>query len=227
LKTDLPDNRGKPVAILDSDFLKDRYDFELTRKDALTAALTLPAGVLSGLASVLVVMSRSFTYRDPVLTWMFAFALAAAGCAFVTCLVLMGRAYLAQTYVYLPLLRELAASQSQFLEYAKAMAGGEAEVMEEFEKDFQRRIIEAADSNTESNDRRSKFLHLARVSLFSLVGFTAVAGFPYVIDQVRFVMPTQQTPKPNTPQPASALQKPSFPENRVIKEGREQTIVKK
>ena len=41
-------------------------------------------------------------------------------------------------------------------------------------------------------------------------------------------MPTQQAPKPTQTQPASAPQKPSFPENRVIKEGRDpQTAVKK
>jgi len=32
-------------------------------------------------------------------------------------------------------------------------------------------------------------------------------------------MPTQQAPKPIQPQPATIPQKPSFPENRVIKEG--------
>ncbi len=31
---------------MDFEFLKDRYDFELTRKDELTSALTLPVGVL-------------------------------------------------------------------------------------------------------------------------------------------------------------------------------------
>jgi hypothetical protein len=217
----MPDNRRDPVEILDPDFLKDRYDFELTRKESLTSALALPVGILSGLGSVLAYMAQGFTYRDPVLTWLFAIMLAFAGAAFLSCLFLLGRAYLAQTYVYLPLLRELADSRSQFIEYAKVMAGGEAEVLEEFEKDFERRIIDAADRNTQSNDLRSKFLHWGRISLFVLLGLTFATGFPYVIDQVRFVMPTQQAPKPTRPQPASTPQKPSFPENRVIKEGRE------
>mgnify|MGYP000452537358 CR=1 FL=1 len=40
---------GTPLAeawAMDFEFLKDRYDFELTRKDELTSALTLPVGVL-------------------------------------------------------------------------------------------------------------------------------------------------------------------------------------
>lgn len=225
----MPDNRGDPVEILDREFLKDRYDSELTRKEALTGALALPVGVLSGFGSLLAYMARGFTYSDPLLTKIFAIALAFAGTAFLACLSLFGRAYLAQTYVYLPLLRELAEANNQFLEYAKVMGGGEAEVLEEFDRDFDRRIIDAADRNTLSNDHRSKFLHWGRISLFVLLGFTAIVGLPYVIDQVRFVMPTQQAPKPTAPQPqpASAPQKPSFPENRVIKEGRDQTYEKK
>ena len=31
----------------DFDFLKDRYDYELKRKDQITAALTLPVGILT------------------------------------------------------------------------------------------------------------------------------------------------------------------------------------
>jgi hypothetical protein len=46
-------------------FLKDRYDFELGRKEKLTGALTLPVGVLSGLGGLIAAMARSFTYVDP------------------------------------------------------------------------------------------------------------------------------------------------------------------
>ena len=151
----MPENPGDPVNILDFDFLKNRYDFELDRKDKLTAALTLPVDVLSGLGSLLAVIARSFTYRDPVLTRLLLLAFAASLLAFTACLLLLGGVYLAQ----------------------------------------------------------------ARIGLFCLLAFAAFSGFPYVIDQVRFAMPTQQAPKPTQTQPAAAPQKPSFPENRVIKEG--------
>ena len=38
----MPDNRGAPM--FDFKFLKDRYDFELTRKEQITNALTMPIG---------------------------------------------------------------------------------------------------------------------------------------------------------------------------------------
>ena len=47
----------------DFDFLKDRYDYELKRKDQITAALTLPVGVLIALGTVMAAMARSFSYR--------------------------------------------------------------------------------------------------------------------------------------------------------------------
>lgn len=70
---------------------------------------------------------------------------------------------------------------------------------------------------------RSKWLHWSRITLFVVIAFAYGAGIVYVADQVRFGMPTEQAPRPapaTTPQ-ASVPEKPTFPSNRVIKEGRE------
>lgn len=63
--------------------------------------------------------------------------------------------------------------------------------------------------------------------LFVILWITAFAGIPYVADQVRFFMPTQQAPKPSQTQPASAPPKPEFPQNRVVKEGGSSIRIKK
>lgn len=52
----------------DFDDLKNRYDFELQRKEQLTAQLTLPVAVLGLLGSAIVAMARSFSYLEMVLT---------------------------------------------------------------------------------------------------------------------------------------------------------------
>jgi hypothetical protein len=77
----------------DFDFLKDRYDYELQRKEQLTTALTLPVAVLSGLGGAIVAMARSFSYRDTVLSRSFGTVLAADGLAFFICLVYLAQAY--------------------------------------------------------------------------------------------------------------------------------------
>lgn len=60
-----------------------------------------------------------------------------------------------------------------------------------------------------------------------LLGSMAFAGIPYVADQVRSHMPTQNAPKPDPTQAASVPQRPSFPQNRVIKEGRDPQVTPK
>jgi len=53
-----------------------------------------------------------------------------------------------------------------------------------FNDEFRRHAIEAADRNTENNDARSSLLHLARVWLFWLLGFAALAGIAYIANHV-------------------------------------------
>lgn len=78
---------------LDFHFLKDRYDYELTRKEHLTAALALPVGVLGGLGSLLAVMVRSITFRGDVTSWAFDVMIAGAVASFFGCLIQLARAY--------------------------------------------------------------------------------------------------------------------------------------
>src|SRR5688572_33412910 len=88
----------------DFDYLKSRYEYELSRKEQLTAQLTLPVAVLGLLGSAIVAMARSFSYSDAVLTVPFIVMAGGAGLAFLMCLVYLGRSYHRQTYVFLPML---------------------------------------------------------------------------------------------------------------------------
>lgn len=171
---------------MDFPFLKDRYDYELLRREQLTAALALPVGILSALGGAVVAMARSFSYQNASLTSAFGVLLAANVIAFFLCLFDLGRAYHRQKYLYLPLLGEMERSREEFLEYAQVMAGGEAEVMADFDRELRRRVIQAADRNTQNNDERSGLLYRARVALFAVLALTAAAGVPYVVDQVRY-----------------------------------------
>jgi hypothetical protein len=208
---------------LDFQFLKDRYDFEVQRKDKLTDSLNLPVAIVGGLGILLGVMARSFTYTDQVLTWLFLVPLSAALFAFLTCLVHLARAYRRQKHMYLPLLSDLDESQEEFLEFAKVMAGSKTEILDEFEAQVHTRMIDAADRNTRNNDERSSILFMARVSLFAVLALTALTGVSYVADQVRFSMSKKDTPSrpvPSRPAPESTTpQPPQVPPNREIREG--------
>jgi hypothetical protein len=201
------------------EFLKERYDFELNRREQLTAALALPVGVLGGLGSVLALMARSFVYRHDLLTKLFVPFLVVDVVAFFACLTYLARAYHRQKYLYLPLLQELQDWENLFVGlHSYEVAMGQAD--EAFEKHIGERIIEAADRNTQNNDERSRLLYWSRVSLFVVLGLTALAGIPFVVNQVRFAMPTQQTPQPQPAAPQNTSpQPPQFPPNREIREG--------
>jgi len=110
----------------DSEFVKDRYDYELDRKDKLTAALALPVGVLEVLGSAGVAMVRTFTFRDPTLSVLFVLITAVEFLTFTACLILLCWAFVAQTYVYLPLLGHIDGwdeAERQWLDYVKSTGG--------------------------------------------------------------------------------------------------------
>lgn len=176
---------NEPVDPLNIDFLKDRYDFELERKEKLTDALTLPIGVLTVLGSVLGAMARSFSYKFPILTRMFVSFLVADIVAFAVCLLYLARAYHRQTYVYLPTLKSLYQAKRELREYYEASGMPAEEAAEEFTENLEKRIIAAADANTENNDRRSSLLYRSRIVLFVILVLTALAALPFVADQVR------------------------------------------
>jgi len=202
---------------MDFQFAKDRYDYELQRKEQLTAALTLPVGVLSILAGGIGGrMAGSFSYRDPLLSKVFAPVMATDVIAIALCLVYLARAYHRQRYVYLPLLKDLLDWEQEYEEYARCFQADGAQR----DDALLERIIEAADRNTVNNDRRSELLYRARSALFAVLCLTAVAGIPYVADQVRYQMPRQETPAATRPVPQDPRPTPPpAPPNREIREG--------
>ena len=180
-------------------FLKDRYDYELKRKDQITAALTLPVGILIALGTALAAMARSFSYTDGYLKWFFLLSLSLAGIAFLLCGVFLGGAYHRQTYWYLPLLSKLQITRKLYEELYKRESynqtgswDGDSSQEEQAADDFfqhalEPQLIDAADKNTETNDVRSDFyLFWSRYMIFAVMGFTIFAVIPYVLDQVRY-----------------------------------------
>ena len=144
----------------DSNFLKDRYDYELKRKEQITAALTLPVGSLIALGAAWVAMFQSFSYTDGYPMLFFLLFLGLAAVAFVVCVAYLALAYHRQTHWYLPQLSEL----KKFRETLRGMFKqiylrefyGEKEYPGEeqsliqaaddlFQDDLEIKIIEAAD----------------------------------------------------------------------------------
>ena len=171
--------------MLPLDFLKDRYDFELARKEHITGALTMPIGVVSGVGGLVAAMARTFTYRTPLVSWAFVPFLVADVFSLVVCLVYLARAYHQQTYEYLPLLGDLEQAEEEFRDFASYVRSSGGTPIEDYREEFRRGIIKAADGNTRTNEARSELLRIARLWLFAVLWLTAYLGVPYVVDQIK------------------------------------------
>jgi len=184
---------------MDLKFAKDRYDYELQRKEQLTTSLTLPVTALAIIGSGVVGMARSFSFKDERLSWFFVVLVVLDVVAIAICLVYLARMYHRQTYRYLPFLQALSDWE---LKYAKAKSDYD-EWRSEYKQwtDFVEssggevpaetglpippvdpsvlileRVIDAADHNSENNNRRSGLLWWARIWLFVALSVAALSG---------------------------------------------------
>ena len=172
---------------MDDKFIIDRYNFELQRKEHLNGSLTFPVALLTAIGTALLAMVRSFTSQELPVTLLFLLLVFGAAVCLTMCAVFLFRAYHNQTYEYLPLLRKLRDWQEEsaaWLSYVEDNGGNPGDE-ESFEENFEKRIINAADRNTQTNDERSKWMHIARRWLMGAFVATAIAGIPYGYDQAR------------------------------------------
>jgi hypothetical protein len=133
--------------------LKERYDYELARKDKLSDSLGMPVSVLIVLGGLAVTMIRGFSYTPPRLSIVFDVLVSFDAASFIVCLWYFARAYHGQTYEYLPSVGALFDALRRYREYYVGYEGPEnAET--DFEDNFSYRIIQAADRNFASNVAR-------------------------------------------------------------------------
>ncbi|MBI3491578.1 MAG: hypothetical protein HY047_07350 [Acidobacteria bacterium] len=164
---------------LDFEFLKDRYDFELARKDKLTDSLNLPIGILTVVGGLLGVMVSGFSYQILWLSKIFVTLLAFDGAAFAISLLFLAFAFHRQTYGYLQFLGEFRDAERMLEDYDQATAGAR------FEQYLRDSLIEAADMNAKMNIRRGRYLSLGRLAILAMVILTALLGLPYVYDHLK------------------------------------------
>jgi hypothetical protein len=164
---------------MDVQFLKDRYDFELARKDKLTDSLNLPIGILTVVGGLLGVMVSGFSYQILWLKNIFTTILALDFAAFATSLIFLAFAFHRQRYGYLQFLGELRDAEVALQEYDPPTA------TERFQEYLKSSIIEATDMNAVMNNRRHKYLYRARFAILGTVILTTLLGLPYVYGHVK------------------------------------------
>lgn len=160
---------------LELDFVLDRYDKELERRDDITAAVNFPITILVIFGSALVAMSKDMPLDGGPLDASFVTSMAGTVMVVGVALWNYSWAYLGQKYEYLPTLG--------LLEEASEESSDEEEE-EEFEANLRRSIIEASDSNNFANETRQAYMEQGNIFLLLAAIFTAVTGGFYVFEQI-------------------------------------------
>lgn len=216
------------------EFYKSHYALEVTRKADLTAALSLPAGVLSVLIGALVVMTKELHLPLSSSELVQLCAVILSSCACVFSVYFLFRSLFNYTYGYAPTPLELKKykeelttfHQSNRLTIEEASALAETETLEYIDTQY----AINADRNSKNNDIKSSYLHRANGLIISAVTFAAIAGVAYVVNSISSPQSVQKfelinlkelktmTEPANASSLPPAQPRPEPPPSRVIKE---------
>lgn len=227
------------------EFYKDHYERELTRKTELTAALSIPVGIVSVLVGALVVMAKELHLPLSSLEVLQGTAIGLAALASLVSTYFLVRSLynFAYGYVATPLeiqqyqtrLTAFHEGQGMLLPDAKALA--DEETLEYVDGEY----AKYAERNAKNNDIKSTFLHQANGAMIVAVLCAAVAGGAHVFTSltspaaiskielvnlkevpVSHVQPIQaatapSAPSPPPPPPPPAV-RPEPPPGRIVRE---------
>lgn len=225
-------------------FYKSHYVLEVTRKTDLTAALSLPVGILSLVVGALVVMAKELHFPlnvgeqvQLVVIVISAFACTMSG-------YFLFRSLYNYEYGYAPTplqLKEYKESLVKFHQsngHSQLVANNlaETETLDYIDAEYAKN----ADRNATNNDVKSAFLHRANGAIIAAGLCGAIAGVAYVFNSISSPQPIQKielinlkevhampgnnaiqaATSPTTTPPPQPLQRPAPPPSRVIKEDR-------
>jgi hypothetical protein len=170
--------------MLDVDFAKEQYRFELQRKNELFNAVSLPVGVLSGLGGLVVLMAKGFSYRG----WTgvpFSLCLSACGVSFAVAAFSLLRAYVGEKYAFIPKPGAIESLRNALEDFYVGLGYPPERADQDFREQLTRWYVDATDQNTANNDRLSDYLDRAAKGLIGVLISMALCGILYVVDALR------------------------------------------
>ena len=170
------------------EFYKCHYDLELTRKTDLTAALSVPVGILSLLIGGLILMAKELHLPLSLCERLIAAGIVASAFALVVSTYFLFRSLhnFAYGYIATPLeIQQYQAGLLAFHEGAGMSPPDARKLAEEETLDYvDSEYAKYADRNAKNNDIKSSFLHRANGAMIAAVVLSGVAGLAYVCNSV-------------------------------------------
>ncbi len=165
-----------------NEFYKDHYFFELSRKEQLSSAVNIPAGVITIIAGVIIAIVNTidapFTYLE--IAELFLLSLATIG--LFTSIFFLIRSYFNYGYGYIATSLEVMSYKNDLEKFYKdEEKENKQQVAKEIEDYINYEYVKYTDLNIRNNDIKSSYIHKANWALIITLVFIIFAGIPHVI----------------------------------------------
>lgn len=161
------------------EFYKNHYFFELSRKDQLARAVTLPAGLITLVGGAIVAIVNTIDSPFNGLEKTELILLGIATLSLFVSVYFLARSYFNYGYGYI-------ATSFEIMEYKKELElfykdDLSADIDSEIEEYVNEQYVIHTNMNTRNNDRKSSFIHKANWALISSLALIILAGIPHII----------------------------------------------
>jgi hypothetical protein len=228
-----------------TNFYRERYNYEVSRRNELGSAVSIPIGVLSLVFTAVIASAKDL---HPPFDFLKYFQLLAIIVCAITCLVsayFLIHSYFNYEYQYIASPKDVQGHYEKLISHYRqtGMPETDASVTAESEtlKYVSDRYTACAHTNTGLNDSRSTYLHKAKAAMIVASILAVLVAIPYIVRTMLDSNPVSkieivnlkelhsmsqnfeqqhtnsQTPAPKPPPPQPA-EKPAPPPDRFIKE---------
>lgn len=163
-------------------FYRELYDSEWARRDELRQGASLPAGVLTLLAGVLVFYARTYSFQHEIATLVFVAAFAGASIAFLVAVYMLARSLFGPHYRRIPWPSQIRDYEEGLRHYYRGQASSDEIVARELEAFLIDRYVDAANRNAENNANAGEYVYNANRAVVVALIAVAVAAFPVIVD---------------------------------------------
>jgi hypothetical protein len=163
------------------DFCKEHYFHEIDRNRGLESRISLPAGVITIVGSVLVTVFKAINVPYSNLEWFFVAISGLAVFLLTIAVYYLCRSLVGFTYGYIASPLKVLEYEDQLKDYyqANGVTAATSQINTDVERFIKDEYAKMADLNTRSNDMKSYFLHEANRAIIAALILTFVASGPF------------------------------------------------
>jgi len=163
------------------EFYKNHYFFELNRKDQLSSAVTIPAGLITLVGGAIIAIFNTIDKPFNCLEKAELFLLILATVTIFVAIFFLIKSYFNYGYGYIATSLKIMTYKKELEDFHKDDEGADKIVQDKIEDFVNKEYVKYTDLNTRNNDRKSSFIHKANWALILSIILIVLAGIPHVV----------------------------------------------